>query len=69
MSLTPLRDIFVVQPIILRLVMTYMITGAPISGVTALSGRTPPVHGIMHIRLQSRATAIPDIIVAGIIIL
>lgn len=42
-----------------------MITGAPSMGVTALSGIKPLSPGKIHIRLQSKATALPVTRVAG----
>ena len=48
--------------------MMYIITGAPIRGVMAFSGITPWLPGIMHMRLQNKATAEPIRIVVGMII-
>ena len=45
--------------------MTYIITGAPTSGVTALSGRMLLLPGITVSMLHNSATHEPDMIVAG----
>lgn len=44
--------------------MTYSITGTPMTGVTALMGRTEP-EGRMLIRLHSRQTELPMSITEG----
>lgn len=40
-------------------------TGAPKSGVTALSGMMPRSPGSTHSRLHNNATALPESMVAG----
>ena len=46
--------------------MMYMMTGAPKIGVTALSGIIPISPGMMQIKLQSKAMALPVSMVRGI---
>ncbi len=46
--------------------MTHITTGAPNTGVMALSGMSPPDDGMEAMRLQSKAMRAPVSMVTGI---